>query len=134
MSKFEFDSILNKDNMKKIKENQTKIKKDSKKTTNKEDRIIKFQSQTNDSYVKALLISVINSRDVSYDDLLKFSSDLHNGDEIRGRTVANNAIGSLKNSPSMRDTTLSMWCDFLDLDILLAPREKFDVSGEDNDG
>ena len=88
-----------------------------------------------DSALKAAIVAKINERNLVYSDLYKYCTDLKGGDPSDGQKLGSNIIRGLRTRPTMIDTTFSMLCDFLNLDILLAERktEEDDDESEENE-
>lgn len=93
---------------------------------------LKFEPSPNDSPLKAEIIKQINARDLTYSDIYNYCTKIKNGDIAEGQKLGYNTITGLKKRPSMLDTTFSMLCDFLDLDIALIARHPSD-NDEDDD-
>lgn len=55
------------------------------------------------------------------------------GDNSEGQKLGYNIISGLKNRHTMIDTTFSMLCDFLNLDILLCERNTVEEDEEDEE-
>jgi len=87
-------------------------------------RPLKFEPNSEDSPLKAEIIRRINAKNLTYSDIYKYCTDLNNGDIAEGQRLGYNIISGLKNRHSMIDTTFSMLCDFLKLDITLVEREE----------
>jgi hypothetical protein len=85
---------------------------------------LKFDAHAEDSPLKATVIEIINSRDLSYSDIYKYCTDLKGGDIAEGQKLGYNIISGLKNRHTMIDTTFSMLCDFLELEVMLTARKK----------
>lgn len=94
---------------------------------------LKFETNEDDSPLKAEIIKQINSRDLTYSDIYEYCTKIKNGDIAEGQRLGYNIITGLKKRPTMLDTTFSMLCDFLDLDIALIVRQPIDTDDEDNE-
>jgi hypothetical protein len=93
---------------------------------------LKFTLHPNDSQLKAAVIERINSRNLTYSDIYKYCSDLKEGDVSEGQKLGYNIISGLKNRHTMIDTTFTMLCDFLELDIRLIDRKKDEDEKEED--
>jgi len=89
---------------------------------------LKFTPQPNDSPLKAAIIERINAKEMTYSDIYAYCTTLKNGDIAEGQKLGYNIISGLKNRHSMIDTTFTMLCDFLNLDVHLVERK-----GEEKD-
>lgn len=87
-------------------------------------RPLKFDPHPDDSPLKAEIIRRINSKNLTYSDIYAYCTTLKNGDISEGQKLGYNIISGLKNRRSMIDTTFSMLCDFLGLDVMLVNRKK----------
>ena len=85
---------------------------------------LKFETNPADSPLKAEIIRRINEKNLTYSDIYAYCTKLKNGDISEGQKFGYNTISGLRKRPSMMDTTFSMLCDFLDLDIMLVSRNK----------
>jgi hypothetical protein len=83
---------------------------------------LQFKADPEDSTLKAALIEQINSRGLTYSDLFAYCSKIMNGDSIRGQKLGYNLITGMRKRRSMLDTTFSLWCDFLNLSILIVDK------------
>jgi len=92
---------------------------------------LKFETSSEDSPLKATVIEIINSRDLTYADIYKYCTDLKGGDIAEGQKLGYNIISGLKNRHTMIDTTFSMLCDFLELEVMLTARKKEKGEKED---
>jgi hypothetical protein len=90
-----------------------------------------FDLHPDDSPLKAAIIERINANNLTYSDIYNYCTDLKGGDISEGQKLGYNIISGLKNRHSMIDTTFSMLCDFLKLDILLVERKEDDEDEED---
>lgn len=96
---------------------------------------LKFERHPDDSPLKDELIKRINERNLTYSDIYAYCTKLKGGDISEGQTLGYNIITGLKNRHTMIDTTFSMLCDFLGLDIMLVDRKTQDddeTSSSDN--
>jgi hypothetical protein len=87
---------------------------------------LKFTPDQGDSPLKAAIIERINSKDMTYSDIYAYCTTLKEGDIAEGQKLGYNIISGLKNRHSMIDTTFTMLCDFLNLDVHLVERKKED--------
>lgn len=94
-------------------------------------RPLKFDSHPDDSPLKAEIIRRINSKNLTYSDIYAYCTTLKNGDISEGQKLGYNIISGLKNRRSMIDTTFSMLCDFLKLDVMLVERNEEDEEEEE---
>lgn len=85
---------------------------------------LKFTPHPDDSPLKAAIIERINDSDLSYSDIYAYCTELKGGDIAEGQKLGYNIISGLKNRHTMIDTTFSMLCDFLKLDIMLINRKE----------
>jgi hypothetical protein len=84
---------------------------------------LKFDPNPNDSPLKAAIVEWINRRDLTYADIYNYCTEIKGGDIDAGQKYGYNIIHGLRNRPTMIDTTFSILCDFLKLDVILKPRE-----------
>jgi len=117
--KFNFDTI--KANIDKIKEIKSVTKEKKLSTSIKP---LKFTPNENDSPLKAIIIERINSMNLTYSDLYNYCTTFRGDDPVEGQRLGSNIINGLRNRPTMLDTTLSMLCNFLNLDILFKEKSK----------
>jgi len=92
---------------------------------------LKFDQSPEDSPLKAAIVERINSRNLTYSDIYKYCADLKSGDIAEGQKLGYNIISGLKNRHTMIDTTFTMLCDFLQLDVMLIARKKDKNEKED---
>jgi len=85
---------------------------------------LKFEPHQEDSPLKAAIVERINSRDLTYSDIYTYCTELKGGDIAEGQKLGYNIISGLKNRHTMIDTTFTMLCDFLQLDVMLIERAK----------
>lgn len=93
---------------------------------------LKFDRHPDDSPLKDELIKRINERNLTYSDIYAYCTKLKGGDISEGQKLGYNIISGLKNRHTMIDTTFSMLCDFLNLDIMLVERESVEDSDEED--
>lgn len=84
---------------------------------------LKFNISPEDSPLKAEIIRRINEKNLTYSDLYTYCTNLKNGDIKEGQTFGYNIISGLAKRHTMIDTTFSILCDFLGLDIMLVGRK-----------
>jgi hypothetical protein len=84
---------------------------------------LKFDVHPEDSPLKSTVIEIINNRDLTYADIYKYCTDLKGGDIAEGQKLGYNIISGLKNRHTMIDTTFSMLCDFLELEVMLSAKK-----------
>lgn len=94
---------------------------------------LKFTPNPDDSPLKAELIRRINAKNLTYSDIYEYCTKLKNGDITEGQRFGYNIISGLRNRSTMIDTTFSMLCDFLELDIMLVSRNKAEDVEDDFD-
>jgi hypothetical protein len=85
---------------------------------------LQFTPHQDDSPLKAAIIERINARKMTYSDIYAYCTSLKKGDIAEGQKLGYNIISGLKNRHSMIDTTFTMLCDFLELDVMLIERKK----------
>lgn len=85
---------------------------------------LKFDPSPDDSPLKAEIVRRINEKNLTYSDLYAYCTKVKDGDIAEGQKFGYNIISGLRNRPSMMDTTFTMLCDFLNLDVLLVSREE----------
>ena len=90
-----------------------------------------FDTNPEDSALKSAIVDRINSQDLTYSDLYNYCGDLRGGDYSEGQKAGYNIISGLKYRPSMLDTTFSMLCDFLNLDVMLVERKEDEEDEEE---
>lgn len=94
---------------------------------------LKFEVSPNDSPIKEEIIRQINMRNLTYSDIYNYCTKLKGGDIAEGQRLGYNLITGLKKRPTMLDTTVSVLCDFLDLDIILSPRHPIEDTDDDDE-
>lgn len=99
------------------------VKRSKPKRTTKSYRPLKFEHTDQDHPMKDTLIDIINSRNLTYDDLKKFSIEAY-ADETRGSRFMYNTIHGLSTPGGMRDETIMMLLSFLNLKMLLIPTDQ----------
>ena len=122
---FDFTTIVG--NVDKVK--KAKAKKSKKPSTSV--KPLKFDVDPEDSPLKAAIVERINAKDLVYSDLYDYCSDIKGGDTAEGQKLGYNIISGLRHRHSMLDTTFSMLCDFLGIDVLLAERKEDEDEDED---
>lgn len=90
---------------------------------------LKFEVSQEDSPLKAAIVERINAQDMTYADIYKYCTNLKGGDIAEGQKLGYNTISGLKNRHTMIDTTFSMLCDFLEIDVMLVDRKKEEKEG-----
>jgi len=93
-------------------------------------KALSFVPHPDDSPLKAAIVERINFKDLVYSDLYNYCSEIKGGDYAEGQKLGYNIISGLRHRHSMLDTTFSMLCDFLDLDVMLIERKE-DEEDED---
>lgn len=93
---------------------------------------LKFETNSDDSPLKTELITRINEKNLIYSDLYNYCATVKNGDVAEGQKLGYNIISGLRTRHTMMDTTFSMLCDFLNLDICLVERPAQDKEDDDN--
>lgn len=97
-------------------------------------RPLKFDRDPDDSPLKDEIIRRINERDLTYSDIYEYCTKLKGGDTAEGQKLGYNIISGLRKRHTMIDTTFSMLCDFLRLDIMLIERKyNEDEEGTDDE-
>jgi len=119
--KFDFDLIIAKT------ENIKKFKASKKKEQSTSIKPLHFDINDEDSPLKAAIVERINARNLTYADIYSYCTKLKDGDIDAGQHAGYNVINGLRKRHTMIDTTFSLLCDFLDIDILLQPRKKEDI-------
>lgn len=94
-------------------------------------RPLKFDLNPEDSPLKSEIIKRINDRNLTYGDLYKYCTEIKDGNAIEGQKFGYNLISSLRNCHSMIDSTFSLLCDFLNLDVLLVDRTAIEKADDD---
>jgi hypothetical protein len=97
-------------------------------------RPLVFDHNPDDSPLKDEIIRRINERKMTYSDIYEYCTKLKGGDTAEGQKLGYNVISGLRKRHTMIDTTFSMLCDFLNLDIMLVerkPQEEDTSEGED---
>jgi len=122
--KFDFTTVIA--NVDKVK--AAKAAKEKKPSTSV--KPLQFDPHPDDSPLKAAIIDRINAKNLTYADIYTYCTDLKGGDISEGQKLGYNIISGLKNRHTMIDTTFSMLCDFLSLDVILIPRKEEDEDEE----
>jgi hypothetical protein len=86
---------------------------------------LEFTADPEDSNLKEALIEQINGRGLTYSDLFSYCTKIMKGDPVRGQKLGYNLITGMRKRRSMLDTTFSLWCDFLNLNILIVDKNKY---------
>ena len=94
---------------------------------------LKFDADPEDSPLKAEIIRRINDKNLTYSDIYNYCTNLKGGDIAEGQKLGYNIISGLKHRHTMIDTTFSMLCDFLELDVLLVDRNAIEDGEEEED-
>lgn len=110
-----------------------KLKASKQKQPSKSIRPLKFDPHPEDSPLKAEIVRRINEKNLTYSDIYQYCTNIKNGDISEGQKLGYNIISGLKNRHSMIDTTFSMLCDFLGLDVMLVDRKKVEENEEENE-
>lgn len=108
-----------------------KLKASKPKQPSKSIRPLKFDPHPEDSPLKAEIVRRINEKNLTYSDIYEYCTNVKNGDISEGQKLGYNIISGLKNRHSMIDTTFSMLCDFLNLDVMLVNRKKNEEEEEE---
>ena len=93
-------------------------------------RPLQFDQDPDDSPLKDEIIRRINERNLTYSDIYEYCTKLKGGDTSEGQKLGYNVISGLRKRHTMIDTTFSMLCDFLNLDIMLVERKRDDSEEE----
>jgi hypothetical protein len=125
--KFDFTTVIA--NVDKVK--AAKAAKEKKPSTSV--KPLQFDTDPDDSPLKAAIIERINARDLTYSDIYAYCTEIKGGDIAEGQKLGYNIISGLKNRHTMIDTTFSMLCDFLKLEVRLVPMATEDDE-DDEDG
>ena len=115
LDKFDFSDLIDKSDA--VREIVTPKEKPKKK------EFIEIEINENDSPLKAAIVERINAKKISYADVCEYCIRISDGDKKKGQALGYNVINCLRNSNSMNDSKFSMWCDFLNLDVLLVDRK-----------
>lgn len=115
---YNMDSIIH--NIDKVKE----MKASKKKRPSTSIRPLKFKEDSADSPLKAEIIRRINEKNLTYADMYEYCTKVRGNDIAEGQNLGYNIIYGLKHRHTMIDTTFTMLCDFLNLDITLTERPK----------
>ena len=117
-------------------ENSTQIEFERKqprsKKSKKSCKQLKFDEKPTNTPIKNAIIQQINARDLTYEDVKEYYAKLfgccEEHDDVKDQVnkAAFNLINTFKDKPSMRAETISLFCDFLDLDILFVARKEHD--------
>ena len=110
-----------------------KLKASKQKQPSKSIRPLKFDPHPEDSPLKAEIVRRINEKNLTYSDIYQYCTNIKNGDISEGQKLGYNIISGLKNRHSMIDTTFSMLCDFLGLDVMLVDRKKVEENEEESE-
>lgn len=110
-----------------------KLKASKQKQPSKSIRPLKFDPHPEDSPLKAEIVRRINEKNLTYSDIYQYCTNIKNGDISEGQKLGYNIISGLKNRHTMIDTTFSMLCDFLQLDVMLVDRKKVEENEEENE-
>jgi hypothetical protein len=94
---------------------------------------LEFEVHAEDSPLKTTVIDIINDRKLTYADIYKYCTDLKGGDIAEGQKLGYNIISGLRSRHTMLDTTFSMLCDFLNLEVMLVSRSKDTSDKEDEE-
>lgn len=92
---------------------------------------LKIEPNDDDTPLKAEIVRRINAKNLTYSDIYAYCTTLKGGDIAEGQKFGYNLISGLKNRRSMIDSTLSILCDFLGLDILFVERSSADKDSEE---
>ena len=113
---FDFSDII--ENSEKVREITTPKEKPKRKK-----EYIEIEITDDDSPLKAAIVERINKKKITYSDVCDYCIRLSDGDKKKGQSLGYNIINCLRNSNSMNDSKFTMWCDFLNLDVLLVDRK-----------
>jgi hypothetical protein len=125
--KMDFSSIIG--NIDKVK--AMKAAKQKKQSTSI--KPLKFEENSEDTPLKAEIIRRINAKNLVYSDLYNYCAKLKDGDINEGQKLGYNIISGLRNRHSMIDSTLTLLCDWLGLDIMFVERAESDEEDEEED-
>lgn len=96
-------------------------------------RPLKFEHDPDDSPLKDEIIRRINEKNLTYSDIYEYCTKLKGGDTAEGQKLGYNVISGLRKRHTMIDTTFSMLCDFINVDIMLVERKPQDDSEEEDE-
>lgn len=113
---FDFSDII--ENSEKVREITTPKEKPKRKK-----EYIEIEITDDDSPLKAAIVERINKKKITYADVCDYCVRISDGDKKKGQSLGYNIINCLRNSNSMNDSKFTMWCDFLNLDVLLVDRK-----------
>lgn len=98
-------------------------KKEKPKRKTKSYRPLHFEIKEEDSPVKKAILRCFNRRDdLTYDSIKDYFSNIMADNPEGARYAAYNLIETLRDRPGMRDRTLSIVLDFLEMDMFFLPR------------
>lgn len=95
---------------------------------------LKIDPNDEDTPLKAEIVRRINEKNLTYSDIYAYCTELKGGDIAEGQKFGYNLISGLKNRRSMIDSTLSILCDFLDLDILFVEKKPIEKDDDADSG
>jgi len=116
-SRFDFSTVIA--NVDKVK--AAKAAREKKPSTSV--KPLKFDPHPDDSPIKAKIIEIINSKNLTYSDIYNYcTNELKGGDVSEGQKLGYNIISGLKNRHTMIDTTVTVLCDFLDKEVMIVDK------------
>lgn len=97
-----------------------------KKKTKNSTKRLQFEINEEDSTLTKAVKTRINAGYYTQHDVDEFFKGLkeYEGNEKKAKDKAYNSVYGLKNRPTMIDETFELWCEFLELDIMLVERTK----------
>jgi len=103
------------------------MKKEKPKKGSKSIKPLTITPTDEDTPIKTAIVNQINSRNLTYDDLKEYCFNLK-GNQEEGIRLCYNIISGLRYRPSMMDSTVSILMDFLNVDMLLVPRNEDSIT------
>ena len=98
----------------------------------KKKQFLEFEISEDDSPLKVAIIERINEKQITLADVCAYCVKACGGDKKKGQALGYNVVNCLRVSNSMNDSKFSMWCDLLNLDILLVDRKAPDTDDEND--
>jgi hypothetical protein len=85
---------------------------------------LKIDPREDDAPLKIKILEKINSKNLTYQDLLNFCIDYEGGDSKSGLCLGNNIINCLRTRNTLSLNYLQILCDFLKIEIRLVDMEE----------
>jgi uncharacterized protein YdiU (UPF0061 family) len=97
-----------------------------KKATKNSLKKLQFELKEEDSTLTREIKKRMNEGHYTQHDVDEFFKGLarYEGNEKKAKDKAYNSVYGLRKRPTMIDETFELWCEFLELDIHLKPRDK----------